>query len=66
MIDVAAAVGTWNVLILDAGYLSIPAPLKDGSTDEWWLNIETNVKGTMIASKVFLPPRMLVAQHLSE
>ncbi|CEL10647.1 hypothetical protein ASPCAL13763 [Aspergillus calidoustus] len=53
--DVAAAVGAWDVLILAAGYLSAKNTLKDADTDEWWRSFETNVKGTMVTSKVFLP-----------
>ncbi|KAL4748731.1 hypothetical protein BDW72DRAFT_195472 [Aspergillus terricola var. indicus] len=52
---VAAAVGTWEVLVLSAGFLSKPAALKDSSADEWWESFETNVKGSMIAAKAFLP-----------
>ncbi|KAL4986838.1 hypothetical protein BDW68DRAFT_197814 [Aspergillus falconensis] len=55
LIRVAAAVGTWDVLVLAAGFLSKPAALKDSSVDEWWGSFETNVKGTMVAAKTFLP-----------
>ncbi|KAL4884541.1 hypothetical protein BJY04DRAFT_205966 [Aspergillus karnatakaensis] len=67
MIDIAAAAGTWEVLILAAGYLSAPALLKEGPADEWWLDFEryTNVKRTMIASKS-TRPGTLVAQRSLE
>ncbi|GLI76362.1 hypothetical protein PoHVEF18_004634 [Penicillium ochrochloron] len=52
---VAASTGTWDVMILAAGYISPRASIRDSSVDDWWQNFETNVKGTMIASKVFLP-----------
>ncbi|EAW15344.1 SDR family NAD(P)-dependent oxidoreductase [Aspergillus clavatus NRRL 1] len=53
--EVATSVGPWDVLILAAGYLSDPASIRTSSTDDWWQSFETNVKGPMIASKVFLP-----------
>ncbi|KAL3458384.1 hypothetical protein BJX64DRAFT_279886 [Aspergillus heterothallicus] len=52
---VATSVGKWDILILAAGYLSAKDDIKDADTDEWWRSFETNVKGTMVASKVFLP-----------
>ncbi|KAL2833847.1 hypothetical protein BDW59DRAFT_179494 [Aspergillus cavernicola] len=55
MSDVAATVGAWDVLILAAGYVATPAPIQSASTDDWWQAFEVNVKGAMIASKVFLP-----------
>ncbi|KAL2863999.1 SDR family oxidoreductase [Aspergillus lucknowensis] len=53
--DIAAALGTKGILVLSAGYVSTLAPIKEAPTDEWWQSFETNVKGTMIPSKVFLP-----------
>ncbi|EPS33805.1 hypothetical protein PDE_08767 [Penicillium oxalicum 114-2] len=52
---IAAAIGQWDVIILAAGHISPPAPIKDSSVEDWWQNFETNVKGTMTASRVFLP-----------
>jgi NADP-dependent 3-hydroxy acid dehydrogenase YdfG len=33
--SVAAAVGTWDILILGAGYIATPKPIKDSEIDEW-------------------------------
>ncbi|RDW63143.1 SDR family NAD(P)-dependent oxidoreductase [Aspergillus mulundensis] len=52
---VATEVGSWDVLVLAAGYLADQMPLKDTAVDEWWQSFETNVKGTMIPAKAFLP-----------
>ncbi|KAL4914432.1 hypothetical protein BDW62DRAFT_213422 [Aspergillus aurantiobrunneus] len=52
---IAATVGTWDVLVLAAGYASTPALIQDTDTEDWWECFETNVKGTMVPSKVFLP-----------
>ncbi|KAJ5662171.1 uncharacterized protein N7477_009787 [Penicillium maclennaniae] len=53
--EIAAATGTWDVLILAAGYVAGPASIRESSVDDWWKSFETNVKGTMIASNAFLP-----------
>lgn len=53
----AAAIGTWDVLILAAGYVSAPSPMALASTDTWWQNFETNVKALFLAIKVFMPAK---------
>ncbi|KAL9118806.1 MAG: hypothetical protein Q9187_004638, partial [Circinaria calcarea] len=53
--DVAAAVGTWDVLILSAGFVSSPASIAETAGDDWWQNFEINVKGTMTTARAFLP-----------
>ncbi|KAJ5720410.1 uncharacterized protein N7483_008344 [Penicillium malachiteum] len=55
MADIAAKTGTWDIMILAAGYIAPKTEIRNASVNEWWQNFETNVKGTMIASKVFLP-----------
>ncbi|KAI1852844.1 hypothetical protein JX266_002385 [Neoarthrinium moseri] len=54
---VAMAVGSWDVLIVAAGYVSAPKPMAEASTDAWWQNFETNVKGLFLVAKFFLPTR---------
>ncbi|KAI4271815.1 MAG: hypothetical protein LQ337_005736 [Flavoplaca oasis] len=53
--DVAVAVGSWDILILNAGFVSSPASIAETPVDEWWQNFETNVKGTLNTLKAFLP-----------
>ncbi|KAL4888403.1 hypothetical protein BDV59DRAFT_196457 [Aspergillus ambiguus] len=53
--DIAAQVGTWDVLILNAAYLAAPETIVDSSVDDWWQSFETNVRGTMMNAKVFQP-----------
>lgn len=79
LVDIAAVTGTWDILILAAGYLAGPASIRESSVDDWWKSFEvclpasffipyflrnpratltrsqTNVKGTMLATHVFLP-----------
>ncbi|KAJ5627008.1 hypothetical protein N7528_004435 [Penicillium herquei] len=55
MADIAAKTGTWDIMILAAGYIAPKSEMRNASVDEWWQNFETNVKGTIIAAKVFLP-----------
>lgn len=40
MADVAAETGTWDILILAAGYLAGPASIRDSSVDDWWKSFE--------------------------
>ena len=39
---VAQTVGTWDVLILNAGYISTPAPVVKASLDDYWKNYEVD------------------------
>ncbi|KAL4904419.1 hypothetical protein BDW74DRAFT_30601 [Aspergillus multicolor] len=52
---IAKQVGTWDILILGAGYAPAPVNIQDADVDEWWSVFETNTKGPMITSKSFLP-----------
>ncbi|KAL2795459.1 putative NADP(+)-dependent dehydrogenase [Aspergillus keveii] len=54
--NVASAVGRWDMLILAAGYIPTPASILDSSVNEWLEALETNLKGTLILAKSFLPP----------
>jgi NAD(P)-dependent dehydrogenase (short-subunit alcohol dehydrogenase family) len=37
---VAAAVGTWDVLVIGAAYVASPAPVAQSSVDDWWQTFE--------------------------
>ncbi|KAI1660194.1 hypothetical protein F4813DRAFT_316262 [Daldinia decipiens] len=52
---VAAEVGTWDVLIHTAGYVSTRGHIASSDTNEWWQSFETNAKGTYLSIKTFLP-----------
>ncbi|KAF2870142.1 hypothetical protein BDV95DRAFT_575156 [Massariosphaeria phaeospora] len=52
---VADAVGTWDVLVLNAGYLPSPAPIAKADVGDYWKAYETNVKGAIVCSKVLFP-----------
>ncbi|KAL4942564.1 hypothetical protein BDV06DRAFT_222085 [Aspergillus oleicola] len=53
--EIASAVGRWDVLVLAAGYMATPGSIQDSSIGDWWKALETNLKGTLIAAKAFLP-----------
>lgn len=40
MADVAATTGTWDILILAAGYFAEPASIRKSSVDDWWKSFE--------------------------
>jgi len=43
------------VLVLNAGYISGPAPISKAPLDDYWKNYETNVKSIVILAKAFFP-----------
>ncbi|GAB1319163.1 3-hydroxybutyrate dehydrogenase type 2 [Madurella fahalii] len=52
---VGAAVGAWDILVLSAVYAPANSTIASTGVDEWWKSFETNVKGTFLAIKTFLP-----------
>ncbi|KAF2180458.1 short chain dehydrogenase, partial [Zopfia rhizophila CBS 207.26] len=61
---VAGSVSTWDVLVLNAGFLSAPSMIASADIDDYWKNyeaslfltrIQTNVKSILIAAKAFFP-----------
>ncbi|KAL7815077.1 hypothetical protein V8C44DRAFT_31825 [Trichoderma aethiopicum] len=51
----AAAIGTWDVLILAAGHVAAPSTIASSSFAEFWQSFETNTKGTYASLHAFLP-----------
>jgi len=51
MEKVAQSVGTWDVLILNAGHLSAPAPIAKAPLDDYWKNYEVHFMRTKIFSE---------------
>ena len=43
METVAKAVGTWDVLILNAAYISAPVPIAKAPLNDYWKNYEVRV-----------------------
>jgi len=37
---IAAGVGTWDILVLNAGFISDPAPVTETAVDDWWQSFE--------------------------
>jgi len=57
MKQAAAAIGTWDVLVLNAGYMPNHGSIATADIDDWWLPFEINVKGNMVVSQAFLPTK---------
>ncbi|KAL7809061.1 hypothetical protein V8C26DRAFT_412329 [Trichoderma gracile] len=51
----AAAIGTWDVLILAAGHVAAPSSIATSNFAEFWQSFETNTKGTYASLHAFLP-----------
>ena len=49
-----ATIGTVDIVVNNAGYLSDLASIKDSALDEWWRGFEVNVKGSFIVAQAFL------------
>ncbi|KAF2759929.1 NAD(P)-binding protein [Pseudovirgaria hyperparasitica] len=55
MQEVARAVGTWHVLLLNAGYMNSPAPVATADLGDYWKAFEVNVKSTIVGVQSFAP-----------
>ncbi|RDW83504.1 hypothetical protein BP5796_04995 [Coleophoma crateriformis] len=53
----ASEVGTWDVLIMNAGYMSTLSPSMKSDVNEWWKAFEINIKGPFITAQEFLPTK---------
>ncbi|KAL9114690.1 MAG: hypothetical protein Q9227_001368 [Pyrenula ochraceoflavens] len=51
----ASATGTWDILVLNAGYMEAPSSLLSSSSEEWWRVFTVNVLGLHNLVKSFLP-----------
>ncbi|CAD6591509.1 MAG: hypothetical protein ASARMPRED_005468 [Alectoria sarmentosa] len=52
--SVAATAGTWDILVLNAGFITTPVSIAGTHVDDWWQSFETNVKGAITTVKAFL------------
>ncbi|UKZ78412.1 hypothetical protein TrVFT333_006152 [Trichoderma virens FT-333] len=52
---VAGEIGTWDVLVLGAGHVSVPSTIAASNFAEFWQSFETNTKGTYASLHAFLP-----------
>jgi len=53
----ADAIGSWDVIVANAGYLPTSDAIATVDSDEWWKGFEINVKGSAILSQAFLPKK---------
>jgi NADP-dependent 3-hydroxy acid dehydrogenase YdfG len=58
MEKVATAVGTWDVMILNAGYISAPAPIAKAPLDNYWKNYEVHL---MLHAMALTQQQLLIA-----
>ena len=54
-IEIHRALGEIDLLVNNAGVLKPFGPLWENDANEWWRNMEVNVRGTMLCSKAVLP-----------
>ncbi|KAL8996992.1 MAG: hypothetical protein Q9169_003643 [Polycauliona sp. 2 TL-2023] len=55
MSRIAAEIGTWDVLVLNAGHLANPTPIASANLSDYWASYEANVKSVVIAAAAFVP-----------
>ncbi|KAL8949010.1 MAG: hypothetical protein Q9222_004850 [Ikaeria aurantiellina] len=55
MTSVAAEIGSWDVLIINAGLMNRETTIKETKIPDWWRVFETNVKGAVVTAQSFLP-----------
>lgn len=50
-----AELGPVDVLVNNAGTLAATAPLAEADADDWWLDVETSVRGAFNCTRAVLP-----------
>ncbi|KAL9625193.1 MAG: hypothetical protein Q9160_000595 [Pyrenula sp. 1 TL-2023] len=55
MAAVAQAVGSWDVFVMNAGYISAPSPIDQADLADYWQSYESNVRSIVVTAKTFLP-----------
>ncbi|KAN0102179.1 NAD(P)-binding protein [Hyaloscypha variabilis] len=51
----ARKIGSWDVLVANAGYIPKPELIETGDSDDWWKTFEINIKGNYLLTRAFLP-----------
>lgn len=51
---IASKLGQIDVFVNNSGFLSTPNTIASSDFDDWWTSMETNVKGSFLASRAFL------------
>jgi len=51
----AAAIGKWHIVVICSGYCPTPSTIPLSEEVEWWKGFETNVQGTFLTARAFLP-----------
>ncbi|KAK5273089.1 hypothetical protein LTR99_002483 [Exophiala xenobiotica] len=57
LLKAAKEIGTWDVLVMNAGYMSTPNSLVETDMDDWWKGFEINIKGPALTVRAFIPTR---------
>ena len=55
MHQIAAKVGTWDTLIMNAAHLPKPEQIASAQISDYWAAYETNVKSVVILATAFIP-----------
>ncbi|KAL8911093.1 MAG: hypothetical protein Q9171_003683 [Xanthocarpia ochracea] len=55
MHQIAAKVGTWDTLIMNAAHLPNPGQIASAQISDYWAAYETNVKSVVILATAFIP-----------
>ncbi|KAH9907395.1 hypothetical protein F4778DRAFT_721772 [Xylariomycetidae sp. FL2044] len=53
--DAATSIGKWNIFLLCSGVCPTLSSVTSAGITTWWNGYETNVNGTLLAAKRFLP-----------
>jgi len=53
----AADIGTWDILVMNAGYMTSPGGSLASDLDDWWRTFEVNIKGPFITCQAFMPTK---------
>ncbi|KAK7750186.1 hypothetical protein SLS62_007937 [Diatrype stigma] len=53
--DAATAIGRWHILIIASAYAAERSSILSADLGGWWQVYETNVKGTLLAARTFIP-----------
>ncbi|KAK5064723.1 hypothetical protein LTR84_000557 [Exophiala bonariae] len=51
----AKNIGSWDVIVANAGYIPSPETIESSDANEWWKTFEINIKGNYLFSRAFLP-----------
>ncbi|KAF2664272.1 NAD(P)-binding protein [Microthyrium microscopicum] len=57
MTAAAKEIGSWDVIVANAGFLPTPGTIEKSNLANWWSAFEIHVKGSAILAQAFLPSK---------